>query len=374
MITNSNRDNSEPVMKHYAFISYNHKDVATAQWLQQQMESYRLPTHIHNELEDTRYLRPIFRDQTDLNTGILSDELQRHLRQSKYLVVVCSPNSAHSQWVSDEIQAFINWGRLDAIIPFIIDSRQTDNIDDCLPQALLRLKQEHPEKELLGINVQEVGRKKAFIRVVSRMLGVSFDVLWQRHLRQQRQHRLAIAATLPVLAALLYWFIMPVTLHVSISDTPGHRLPLPADAVVTVNGSHYPLTCLDTVLTISHLPGYCRGRSIDLHFNATWYESAEKSIALGYGLHSEATLPLQRDSTFGLFRGTVTDEQMNAVSGALVVIGGDTTTTDREGHFSLFLPIEQQAETQVIEITKPGQTPVYREDECPSTLLLYLMH
>ena len=97
--------------KRYAFISYNHKDKDMAKWLQAKLESYKLPTEIHNEFEDSRYLRPVFRDKTDLNTGILSDELRKNLQTSKYLVVLCSPNSAHSKWVNDEVKAFIEGKR-----------------------------------------------------------------------------------------------------------------------------------------------------------------------------------------------------------------------------------------------------------------------
>ena len=93
----------ETATKRYAFISYNHKDQEMAKWLQAKLESYKLPTEIHNEFENSRYLRPVFRDKTDLNAGILSEELKKHLISSKYLVVVCSPNSAKSKWVSREI-------------------------------------------------------------------------------------------------------------------------------------------------------------------------------------------------------------------------------------------------------------------------------
>lgn len=80
--------------QNFAFISYNHKDVKHAKWLQNKLESYKLPTEIHNEFDDSRFIRPVFRDQTDLNTGVLSNVLRDQLEASRYLIVICSPNSA----------------------------------------------------------------------------------------------------------------------------------------------------------------------------------------------------------------------------------------------------------------------------------------
>ena len=65
--------------KNFAFISYNHKDVKWAKWLQNNLENYKLPTEIHNEFEDSRFIRPVFRDQTDLNTGVLVNVLRDNL-------------------------------------------------------------------------------------------------------------------------------------------------------------------------------------------------------------------------------------------------------------------------------------------------------
>lgn len=117
------RIDPEAPYTNYAFISYSHRDMATAKWLQRRLEGYRLPTEIHNELDDSRYLRPIFRDQTDLNTGVLTSVLRRQLERSKFLILICSANSAASAWVSAEARAFVEMGRLDRIIPVILPSK-----------------------------------------------------------------------------------------------------------------------------------------------------------------------------------------------------------------------------------------------------------
>ena len=139
--------------QNFAFISYNHKDVKWAKWLRRRLEWYRLPSEIHNECEDSRYIRPVFRDREELDSGVLGNELTKRLESSKYLIVVCSPNSAKSQWVSDEVQAFIDMGKLEYIIPFIVDGDPkcyNDAVEcerplmgECFPLALRIWNTEH---------------------------------------------------------------------------------------------------------------------------------------------------------------------------------------------------------------------------------------
>ena len=120
--------------KYAAFISYSHADERVAKWLQRKLEAYKLPATIHNEFDDSRYLRPIFRDRSDLNGGILADEIRTHLKNSKFLIVICSPASAKSDWVNKEVQTFIEWGQIQYIIPFVVGGElNCNNENDCLP-------------------------------------------------------------------------------------------------------------------------------------------------------------------------------------------------------------------------------------------------
>ena len=82
--------------KIFAFISYNHKDVKWAKWLRRKLEWYRLPAEIHNEIEDSRYIRPVFRDRDELDSGLLKEELRTRLEHSKFLIVICSPRATQS--------------------------------------------------------------------------------------------------------------------------------------------------------------------------------------------------------------------------------------------------------------------------------------
>ena len=178
--------------KYYAFISYKREDEKQAKWLQNKLEHYKLPTVVRTEnpsLPETIY--PIFRDTTDLSGGFLAGAIEDALKSSKYLIVVCSPRAAQSQWVCKEVQYFIDSGREKYIIPFIIDGEpNSKNIaEECFPENLRNLS---GEKEILGINISEMGRDAAAIKVVARMFDLRFDTLWQRYERSKKIKRIQL--------------------------------------------------------------------------------------------------------------------------------------------------------------------------------------
>lgn len=363
-------------MKRYAFISYNHSDAKMAKWLHRKLEAYRLPSEIRNEFEDSRYLRPVFRDKDDLNSGILSKELQMYLNSSKYLIVICSPSAARSQWVSDEVNAFIKSGRLEYIIPFIV--KGTPNGEDayeCLPQSLRDYVAQHPDRELLAVSMLEVGRQKAFIRIISRMLGLSFDELWKRHERERRHRIAAWILGTSLVVPLLYWLTMPIKLVVTINGE-GNRLPQPTDAELVVGTARYPLSTVDTTISVNSIPGYYRWRTIQISFTSTYYESVEQSIKLGGKVVQNYIIKARRDSTFATFAGIVFDEDSHPVDNATVTVGTTITVTDESGYFSVVFPVSEQSTTKHVRIVKENSslTPVDREEEWPGSNLRYVMH
>ena len=186
--------------EYYAFISYQRKDEKWADRLRSRLEHYRLPSSVRRQDASLpKEIRPIFRDALELASGVLAKEIEAALQNSKYLIVICSPNSAKSPWVNKEIQTFIDFGREDRIIPFIIDGTpfSDDEETECYPPALRSLK---GEKELLGININEISPEAAPIKVVARMFGLKFDTLWQRYEKEQRKRRLQIIAGISALA------------------------------------------------------------------------------------------------------------------------------------------------------------------------------
>lgn len=182
------RDNRR--YEYIAFISYKREDEKWAKWLQRKLEYYKLPSSIRkNNPNLPDRIRPVFKDTTDLEPGVLTQKIQEALNSSKFLIVICSPRSANSTWVSKEAQSFIDSERADKIIPFIISGKPnaTDPKDECYPESLRQLA---GEQELLGANINELGRNAAAVKVVARMFNLRFDTLWQRFERARMRNNL----------------------------------------------------------------------------------------------------------------------------------------------------------------------------------------
>ncbi|MBR4838084.1 MAG: TIR domain-containing protein [Bacteroidales bacterium] len=195
-----------PIMKqYYAFISYKRDDQKWAEWLQEKLEHYKLPSNLNGRSDLPKEIRPIFRDKSELAAGVLADEIQKALDNSKYLIVICSLHSAKSEWVNKEVQAFIDSGRTDKIIPFIIEGTPNSGNDEteCFPKAIRELS---AEDELLGVNINEMGRDAAAVKVVAQMFGLRFDDLWQRHEREKKRRRHLITAAITAFALMMAGF------------------------------------------------------------------------------------------------------------------------------------------------------------------------
>lgn len=182
-----------------AFISYKREDEKWAKWLQQKLQYYKLPTEIRRKhIDFVEKPRRVFKDTTDLSGGVLEKAIKTGLETSKFLIVICSPRAAQSSWICKEVEEFIDVGREEYIIPFIIEGEPhaKDLNNECFPEALRSLT---GERELLGININENGREAAAVKVVARMFEVNFDFLWQRFKRSHKNRLIKIWVALLLL-------------------------------------------------------------------------------------------------------------------------------------------------------------------------------
>lgn len=186
---------NEIEFKFTAFISYNSKDNSKARWLQKRLESYSLPSVIANEKGEV--LRSydnkpkkfrIFRYVTDLVAQNLDDGLRKELDQSKFLIVICSPNSANAPWVRKEVKHFIDTGRKKQIIPFVIMGvPYSGGIDECFTPEL---KEAFPGGSALGVSLTDYGddlwifrKRKSVAKMVSLLVDIpnAYDYIWNRY-------------------------------------------------------------------------------------------------------------------------------------------------------------------------------------------------
>lgn len=367
--------------KRYAFISYSHRDQAVAVWLHRRLERYRLPNSIHNEFSDSRYLRPVFRDQEDLNTGVLQEALREQLLSSRYLIVVCSAFSARSEWVNREVETFIACGREADIIPLITstDAAQTANVADLLPQALRDYTALHPERELLAVNIAEVGREKALVRIVSRMLSVDFDVLWQRQRRRRRRFTAVLTLAALILLSLFYYLAIPVRLRCLTFDSEAtDALPLWNEAAIELSGGAYPVSRPGDSVDLGSVGGYRRGQTLRLVFLPDCnFAPVDTLIRIGWGTCQDIALPIRRDDSYALFAGHIyeasDDYEDRPLAGVTVQVGDRQTLTDEDGAYSLRFPVAEQTETKPLVISLDGYRTISREDESPSPNAVFLM-
>jgi hypothetical protein len=167
---------------YWAFLSYSSKDKDFARWLHRSIENYGIPVTIVNRATPAGHpapkrFRPIFRDRDDARaTADLGSELTDALRASSYLIVICSADAAKSKWVNREIETFRDFGRGDRILAIIVDGYpQTGSLSECFPPALLAC-----EPLAADARPNSDGRRNAKLKLLSGMLGVSFDSLKKR--------------------------------------------------------------------------------------------------------------------------------------------------------------------------------------------------
>ena len=361
-------------MKYTAFISYNSKDDRWARWLQRKLEAYSLPVVIRNEKdevvrrdEESKKLR-VFRYRADLNAISLNEGLAKELDEARWLIVICSPNSAKSAWVGKEIQHFLDTGRSDHILPFIVDGTSySGDENECLNPVL---KTAFPDGDLLGVNIDDYGddpriyrKRKALVRTVSILVEVpdAYSYLWNRY-RLRFWEGVALKATgMLAVVLLLLWawhYNAEFETRIRLVDTtpPNKALPAPDSLKVALmlDNEEKPLVLKesDGTATYKNLPGRFANQQVRLTFSADGYESVDTIVNLERD--GEVQVNIHRDNTYGVLAGTVMDEDGNALGGASIEVEGLVATSNPDGTFELNIPIERQKPYPHVRISKQG--------------------
>lgn len=189
-----------------AFISYRHLtlDKAVAKKLHTLLETYQIPGSVQ-KISGKKKMGKVFRDEEELPLATsLSDNIESALRQSEWLIVICTPALLESRWCMREIDYFISLGRRERILLVLADG----TAEMSFPKQL-RFKEENGvlteceplAANIVGENVQESLRKlKAEkLRILAPMLGVGFDDLRRR--AHQRKMKIAAGILAAAIAA-----------------------------------------------------------------------------------------------------------------------------------------------------------------------------
>lgn len=341
--------------KYFAFISYNSADLEWGKSLQRKLEHYKLPaTLCQNHNLPPEPIKPVFFAPTDIQPGGLSKELQERLQASQHLIVICSPNSAKSVWVGREIEFFHNLGRTENIHFFIIDGIPFSGNPrtECYNPVVEKL----GIPEILGANIHEkiyrlpwLNRERAFVQLVSKLLGVEFDAIWQR----QKRHlinKIVVYSMLAIatISALVGVWInnRPEDVTITLNDTSlrNENLPPLRNAEVTMFLDNE--IRIDTIKTIdsntifSNVPHHLLNKKIRFKMSCRNYIDIDTILTLSKNM----VIDIERDPlVYGQVRFRLYNPDVEkGVANVQLQIDGYNVISDENGVVSLFIPLESQ--------------------------------
>ena len=341
--------------KYFAFISYNSKDTEWGKRVQKKLEHYRMPATLCHERGWNRTpIKPVFFAPTDIQPGGLTEELQERLKASRNLIVICSPNSAKSEWVGKEIEYFHQLGRTKQIHFFIVDGipHSGDSQTECFNPIVDTL----GLPEILGANIHEkiyrwpwLNKERAYVQLISKLLGVEFDAIWQRHKRQVIQKIIGwTIGTLLVLATLLGVYLgnQPIDVEVRLHEASVHNAALPPlqDAVVTVTLDNETksdtIRMMEDVLCFTNIPHRFVDQQVRVKVEATNFLPTDTVITLS----KDIRIDIRRDQeVFGHVRFKLWNASSETMAAHTeVLVDGHPATSDATGIVELSIPLSEQ--------------------------------
>ena len=341
--------------KYFAFISYNSKDTEWGKRVQRKLEHYRMPATLCSEHGWERTpIKPVFFAPTDIQPGGLTEELQERLKASRNLIVICSPNSARSEWVGKEIEFFHQLGRTKQIHFFIVEGEpHSGNPDtECFNPIVDKL----GLPEILGANIHEkiyrwpwLNKERAYVQLISKLLGVEFDAIWQRHKRLLIQKTIAWAVgIIAVLASLLGVWItnQPIDVEVRLNDASVHNLNLPPlqDAVITMTLDNETKTdtirSLDRAVVFSNIPHRFVNNKVRVKMGCRNFLTTDTVVMLSEHFCIDV---YRNPEVFGHVRFRLWNPDTERTSpNTEVNVAGHSVKSDADGHVMLSIPLSEQ--------------------------------
>ncbi len=217
-------------VRYNAFISYRHhpQDIRVATQIHRMLERFKVPKALKKK---TGGITRLFRDKDELPiTSNLSEDITSALKNSDYLIVICSTHTKESVWVQREIETFLQTHDRSKVLTVLVDGEPYEVIPEILLYETKIDPQTGEEKRIALEPLScdwRVGTRKArreeLPRLAAALLHCSYDELRQRQ-KQYRLHRLlafgsvALAASLGLMAYFLYTSITIRNANVRIQE------------------------------------------------------------------------------------------------------------------------------------------------------------
>lgn len=338
--------------KYYAFISYNSKDSKWGQRLQRKLEHYRIPTALCRQRGWKRKpIEPVFYAPTDIQPGPLDDELKKRLFASRNLIVICSPNSANSQWVGKEIEYFSSLGRTKNIYFFIIKGEPNSANPDL--ECFHPIIRELDLPEILGVNINEkvhalpwLNKERAYIQLISKLLNVEFDSIWQRQKRLLFRRVISvIGIIICVLSVIIYAFSLEKTFgtNIKFEEDTVHNSYLPVKDIelelrIGEEVIDRKVSSLSESILIADIPNKFYGTKSNISVKSEGYIALDTIVVI----NDEIIIHLNRDKNI---YGRIYFKLINnfsPVTNAEIMIEDTIVKSDSNGIVNLILPLDKQ--------------------------------
>ncbi len=195
----------DSVRRYRAFISYSHVDRKLAEWVHRALETYKAPRGLTARTGGAlagRELKPIFRDRDELAAASdLGEVIRGALDRSDAMVVLCSPASARSRWVDQEVEHFLKGHDGRRVICVIAESTPAGlPLVEILPAALRAALPAGGEPLAVDLRPGADGRRLARLKMAASLMDVSLDQLVQRDARRRLRVMGAFTAAAVIVA------------------------------------------------------------------------------------------------------------------------------------------------------------------------------
>ena len=189
--------------RHYnAFISYRHHpdDIRVASEIHRSLERFHVPPSIRKKHGQ---IKRLFRDKEELPiTSDLNDDIDEALRNSDYLIVICSVHLKESIWCQREIERFLQTHPRNRVLTVLASGEPYDVI----PDILLHEDVVDPVTgETRRIDIEPLScdwrskhrktRQEELLRLAAPLLGCAYDELRQRQKQYKARRNAAIIST-----------------------------------------------------------------------------------------------------------------------------------------------------------------------------------
>ena len=200
------------------------------------LEGYRVPAHLNSgnkklsKVPNT--LGKIFRDREELPaSGSLDSKLLDAIKQSEFLIVICSPDSARSKRVNEEITQFIKYRDSRNVLCYIVEGEPefgpvTGGMEqDCVSPSLRKLYIQSGQIPVAA-DARDIGdgASRALQKIIAGLLEVGLDELVRRDARRHHSRLLVITA------ASVFFTILTTGLLVraNLAESAAHQASLDA--------------------------------------------------------------------------------------------------------------------------------------------------